>query len=91
MVALWPTQVVTNNSLAAARQFSLPRLAVWPTSQTSLRHAPKQKDSTQVLSFCFGAPTWARTRDLLLKRELLYRLSYGRISLRRLSLFHLFG
>ena len=31
--------------------------------------------------FCHGlecAPTWARTRDRLLKRELLYQLSYRR-------------
>ena len=26
-----------------------------------------------------SAPTWARTRDLILKRDLLYQLSYGRI------------
>ena len=27
-----------------------------------------------------GAPTWIRTRDHLLKRELLYQLSYGRLA-----------
>ncbi len=27
---------------------------------------------------CFSAPAWIRTRDHLLKRELLYQLSYGR-------------
>ena len=30
--------------------------------------------------YSIGAPTWIRTRDKLLKRELLYQLSYGRVA-----------
>ena len=67
--------VVTNNSLAVASEFSRPRLAVLPAGKTSLRLAQVKKQHTLFLS-C--APSRARTCDLILKRDLLYQLSYGR-------------
>ena len=39
------------------------------------------KDLAQARSFVFCPPTRARTWDLILKRDLLYQLSYGRIYL----------
>ena len=39
-------------------------------------HAPHFLNFTV---FLVGAPTWIRTRDKLLKRELLYQLSYERV------------
>ena len=39
--------------------------------------------SHSVMSYWLSCnpPTWARTRDLILKRDLLYQLSYGRAPL----------
>ena len=43
------------------------------------RCGPHQRTKSRAGGTLFvGAPTWARTRDRLLKRELLYQLSYRR-------------
>ena len=73
-----PVEVATDILLAVARKIPRPRLAVFPAGKTSLRLAQKQKVPFQRDTFVFCAPTWARTRDRLLKRELLYQLSYRR-------------
>lgn len=44
----------------------------------SLRLAQKHETSRRGGCRVFCAPTWIRTRDHLLKRELLYQLSYRR-------------
>ena len=73
-----PVEVATDILLAVARKIPRPRLAVFPAGKTSLRLAQKQKVPFRRDTFVFCAPTWARTRDQLLKRELLYQLSYRR-------------
>ncbi len=43
-----------------------------------LRHArqSKRKRLARAQAFCFGSPTWARTRDLRINSPVLYQLSY---------------
>src|SRR3990167_6245410 len=42
----------------------------------------RQLQTVNVDRYKIGAPSWIRTNDRLLKRELLYRLRYGRVSTR---------
>ena len=61
------------------------RLAIFATAKISLRRS--NPDTPQAVAGLWAAniqkncpPTWIRTRDLTLKRRLLYQLSYGRNS-----------
>src|SRR3989338_1896958 len=54
--------------------------------QRSGAHKRAKKQSSLLFLPC--APTWIRTKDHLLKRELLYQLSYGRERKRNLPHFN---
>ena len=72
--------VVRDNFLAVARKFPRPYLAVSCAHETSLRFAQKHKTCRRAGVCVFCAPSRVRTYDLILKRDLLYQLSYGRIN-----------
>jgi hypothetical protein len=71
--------VVRDILLAVARKIPRPCLvyfACW-RNMTPTRTKARNLPQGRFHSFC--PPAWIRTRDHLLKRELLYQLSYGRI------------
>ena len=65
--------------LPSRTQFPDPDSFVLLASKTSLRlaHVSEKHEAVRVFLSC--APSWNRTNDLILKRDLLYQLSYGRI------------
>ncbi len=71
--------VVRDIFLAVARKIPRPCLAVAKAFATSLRLAHSEKTCRRAGLFRLCAPTRIRTWDRLLKRELLYQLSYERI------------
>ncbi len=72
---LWPRIILvsSNQNFSAPAHHRQLLLAIW------FRLAQKHKTCRRAGVCVFCAPGWNRTNDHLLKRELLYRLSYGRI------------
>src|SRR3989344_2705908 len=71
---MW-SRIFCSPSLA---KFLDPDSAVLQVCKTCLRLAPAIKNQQRCRFFIAGAPSWNRTNNLFLKRELLYQLSYGR-------------